>query len=127
MITLSLLKFLENNDLGVIDQDMYWQKLSLGKNGLYITSLGNSVVRGSRRIQRYELYSRGANDIDGLKRLESVIEFLNSSYGECNLPAVDGITDGFINVTIKPLGTPTSVGEDSTGRIIWSVTGELIY
>ena len=127
MITLSLLKYLEDHNLGTIDQDMFWQKLSLGKTGIYITSIGQGITRGSRTVQRYEIYSRGANDVEGLKRLEDIIEFLNDSYGECNLPSVPGLTDGFVNVTIKPLGTPTNVGEDATGHIMWSVSGDLIY
>lgn len=42
MITLSLLKFIENNGLGVIDQDLFWQKLTLDKVGIYIADIGQT-------------------------------------------------------------------------------------
>lgn len=128
MITLSLLKFLEDNNLGTIDVDLFWQKLSLGKVGIYITDIGSAQARGARRSQRYEIYARGTSDPDGLARLNRVIEFLNNSYDTCSLPPVPPVTtDSYKNVTIMPLSTPTSVGEDANGRIIWSASGELIY
>lgn len=128
MITLSLLKLLENADLGAIDVDLFWQKIGLNKVGVYIADIGQAQTRGTRRVQRYELYSRGVSDVEGRQRLDAIVEFLNDSYDVCELPAVPPITnDSYENVTIMPLSTPTSVGEDSTGRIIWSVSGELIY
>lgn len=135
MITLSLLKLLEDNNLGTIDTDLFWQKLGLKDAkgnpaiGVFIVELGQAQPRGQRKHTRYELYSRGRNDAEGLARLQTIVEFLNSSYGICNLPAVTGVagSTSFSNVTITPLSTPTNVGEDANGRIIWSASGELIY
>ena len=131
MITLSLLKFLENNGFGKIDENLFWQKVGLGKNGVYIVSIGQSSSRVRRRVQRYELYSRAETDLKALRQLEKIADFLNrfSTYEVCELPAVPkyGIENSYRNITISPVSTPTRVGEDKNGRIIWSVSGTIIY
>lgn len=131
MITLSLLKFIENNGLGVIDQNLFWQKLTLDKVGIYIADIGQTKERGGRNIVQFELYSRGDNDVDGYKRLQAVLDLLNNNYVVCNLPSVQNgsqtITEGFSNVTIMPPSSISNYGLDSQGRIIYSATGTLYY
>lgn len=131
MITLSLLKFIENNGLGVIDQDLFWQKLTLDKVGIYIADIGQTKERGGRNIVQFELYSRGNSDVDGYKRLQAVLDLLNNNYVVCNLPSVQNgsqvITEGFSNVTIMPPSSISNYGLDSQGRIIYSATGTLYY
>lgn len=131
MITLSLLKFIENNGLGVIDQDLFWQKLTLDKVGIYIADIGQTKERGGRNVVQFELYSRGNNDVDGYKRLQAILDLLNNNYVVCNLPSVQNgsqtITEGFSNVTIMPPSSISNYGLDSQGRIIYSATGTLYY
>lgn len=131
MITLSLLKFIENNGLGVIDQNLFWQKLTLDKVGIYIADIGQTKERGGRNIVQFELYSRGSNDVDGYKRLQAILDLLNNNYVVCNLPSVQSgsevITEGFSNVTIMPPSSISNYGLDSQGRIIYSATGTLYY
>lgn len=131
MITLSLLKFIENNGLGVIDQNLFWQKLTLDKVGIYIADIGQTKERGGRNIVQFELYSRGNSDVDGYKRLQSILDLLNNNYVVCNLPSVQNgsqtITEGFSNVTIMPPSSISNYGLDSQGRIIYSATGTLYY
>lgn len=128
MITLSLLKYLENNGFGTIDVDLFWQKLGLDKKGLYISDLGQEQERGQRISQLYELYYRGTSDTDGYKKLQAIVNFLNDSYGVCELPAVPPVTEsGYSNVVIMPLSTISSMGEDANGRIIYSATGRIYY
>lgn len=131
MITLSLLKFIEYNGLGVIDQDLFWQKLTLDKVGIYIADIGQTKERGGRNVVQFELYSRGENDVDGYKRLQAILDLLNNNYVACALPSVqDGsktITEGFSNVTIMPPSSISNYGLDSQGRIIYSATGTLYY
>lgn len=131
MITLSLLKFIENNGLGVIDQDLFWQKLTLDKVGIYIADIGQTKERGGRNIVQFELYSRGNSDVDGYKRLQAILDLLNNNYVVCNLPSVQNgsqvITEGFSNVTIMPPSSISNYGLDSQGRIIYSATGTLYY
>lgn len=131
MITLSLLKFIENNGLGVIDQNLFWQKLTLDKVGIYIADIGQTKERGGRNIVQFELYSRGSNDVDGYKRLQAILDLLNNNYVVCDLPSVQNgsqvITEGFSNVTIMPPSSISNYGLDSQGRIIYSATGTLYY
>lgn len=131
MITLSLLKFIENNGLGVIDQDLFWQKLTLDKVGIYIADIGQTKERGGRNVVQFELYSRGNSDVDGYKRLQAILDLLNNNYVVCNLPSVQNgsqvITEGFSNVTIMPPSSISNYGLDSQGRIIYSATGTLYY
>ena len=39
MITIALLKFLEDNHIGTIDVDMFWQNIGLDAEGLYIVKM----------------------------------------------------------------------------------------
>lgn len=128
MITLSLLKHIENGKFGKIDKDLFFQKLALDKKGVYISDVGSQTPRGGRYAQGYELYSRGSSDVDGYKRLAAIIKYLNDSYGVCRLPAVPPVTDKeYKNVTIMPLSTITTVGEDANGRMIYSASGIIYY
>lgn len=134
MITLNLLQLLENNGFGTIDTDLFWEKLTLGKNGVYITSLGNPTNRGMRRIQSFELYSRGTSDVEGCRKLKDIVEFLNSSYSVCSLPQVvdkrdqnNVLSEQIDNITIMPCSTITDGGRDDNGRIIWTATGTILY
>lgn len=129
MITLSFLKLLENNGFGTIDTDLFFQKLTLDKKGLYISNIGDPYTRGQRKTQSFELYARGINDVDGYKKLEDVLDFLQASYSTvCTLPPVPPITTKeYKNVTILPLSTITNVGLDANNRIIYSITGQIIY
>ena len=128
MITLRLLQLLENNHFGKIDEDLFWQKLALKKNGLFIVSIGRPQQRGYRKVQNFEIYSRGSNDVEGYKKLMEVVDFLNNSYNLCSLPAVPKYSVAQLdNVTIMPMYSPSNIGENSDGRIIWSATGSIIY
>lgn len=128
MITLSLLKYLENNGFGVIDQNLFWEKLGLGKEGLYISDIGAGQSRAARPSTVFEIYSRGSSDTDGYQRLLEVRDFLSRSEGTCRLPSVPPLTDyGYHNVYIAPLSTISNVGVDEEGRVIYSVTGQVYY
>lgn len=127
MITLNLLKLLEDNNFGTIDEDLFWEKLTLGKIGVYVSSLGDTNERGMRRSQTYELYSRGSSDVAGYRKLKEIVEFLNASYSVCTLPAVDNISEPIENITIMPLSSITNGGLDDNGRIIWTATGTIYY
>lgn len=128
MITLALLKLLEDNNLGEIDKDLFWQNIGLDSDGVYIVNVGQAQPRGTRRVQRYELYSRSKSKLEGLQKLEAIIDFINGSYQLCSLPAVKEYgVNSFDNITLLPLSTPTRVGEDINGRIVWSTSGNIIY
>lgn len=131
MITANLLQLLENNGLGEIGKDLFWEKLTLGEYGVYISSIGNRSDRGERRVQTFELYSRGKTDTAGYKRLKAIVDFLNSSYEVCSLPAVyeDGVqkSEAIERITIMPCSSITNGGLDDNNRIIWTATGMIYY
>lgn len=129
MITLSFLKLLEDNSFGVIDTDLFFQKITLDKTGIYISDIGDPVPRGTRDIQSYELFARGENDIDGYKKLTLIRKFLKDSYSSiCELPPVPKYdVDGYRNIILSKPSTITSLGLDANGRIIYSIQGSIIY
>lgn len=128
IITLSLLKFLENNGIGKIDENLFWQKLGLGLNGLYIADIGTSQSRFGRHNTTYEIYSRASDDFIAYGQLLEIANLLTNSYEVCHLPAVPPFTDeGFSQVTIMPPSTISNNGQDSNGRVIYTITGQIYY
>jgi hypothetical protein len=129
MITLSFLKLLEDEGFGTIDTDLFFQKLTLDKNGVYISDIGDPASKGSRDTQSYELLARAKNDVDGYKKLNEIRKFLIQNYSNiCELPDVPPITDeGYTNVELSRPSTITNVGLDAQNRIIYSMTGTIIF
>lgn len=133
MITLSLLQHLSDEGFGIIDTDLFFQKLTLDKKGLYISNIGAPGTRGQRKIQPFEILSRGSNDLDGYLKLQAVMNYLEGAYGKvCNLPDVaipvtPFISPGYQKVTIQKPSTITNVGLDANNRTIYSITGSMIY
>lgn len=130
MISLQLLKYLENNGFGTIDQDLFWEKETLNKAGIFIVSNSEHTPRGRRNIQRFTLYSREKNDVLGYQKLETVRNFLSTltTYNNCTLPAVPPIVASEQNnVTIMPMSTINNVGRDENGRLVWSCDGYIYY
>lgn len=135
MITLSFLKLLEQEGFGRIDDDLMYQKLSLGRKGIYIADIGDLGERHSRDTQSYELLARGKTDIDGKYMLSKIRKFLLNNYQNiCELPAVSVIIEGqtvdippYTNVELSKPSTITNVGEDAQNRVIYSMTGTIIY
>lgn len=130
--TLSLMKFLSQNGFGTMSKDLFWEKLELSANGVYITSNGQAQELHARRVQAFTLYSRGDTDISGYSKLENIIEFLNTSDSICTLPSVRDKASGIVadsigNVYIRPLTTITNSGKDSEGKTIWLATGQIEY
>lgn len=127
MITLSLLKYLENKGFGTIGTDLFWQKIAIGKSGMYIVNLGDSIEKNRRRRQRYELYSVGDDDLESLKKLEAVAQHLRSAYNDINeLPAVEGGQE-YQFVVVMPPSTISNLGLDNQGRVIYSLNGIINY
>lgn len=135
MITLSFLKLLEQEDFGTIDVDLFYQKLTLDKKGIYIVDIGDPIAKGSRDTQSYELYARGNTDLDGSYKLSQIRKFLLNNYSNiCELPPVSVKIEGknvtipaYTNVELSKPTTITNVGLDAQNRIIYSMTGTIIY
>lgn len=137
MITLSLLKLLEDNGLGTValtgsetgEDLLFHEKLPEGKTGVYIVSNGDPLERSQRARQSFDLYARGENDIAGAKWLEQILAFFaNECWPVCDLPAVDGYTEqGYVGCVIKPTSNIQNVGLDETNRAIYVCTAEIKY
>lgn len=128
IITLSLLKFLENNGFGKIDEDLFWEKLGIGKDGVYIADMGSSQDRGMRPSVSYEMYSRANDDVAAFTKLEQIRRFLLDSYTICKLPSVPDYTAYSVHgVTITPPSTITNAGFDADGHIIYSFNGTIYF
>lgn len=127
-ITLSLLKFLENAGLGVIDDTLFWEKIGVDKNGVYIADLGAAQVRGGRTNTMYQLFSRAGSDLEAMNQLQKILDYLSTNFAVCNLPDVPPYTtEGFKNVTIMPPSTISNDGMDEEGHVIYSATGQIYY
>lgn len=129
MVTLSFLKLLSDNGFGEIHTNLFYQKLTLDKKGIYIADVGDVMGRHSRDAQGYELLSRGTNDVEGLKALQEIREYLVNEYQNiCDLPAVPPITtQGYKGVHLTKPSTITNVGLDAQNRVIYSMTGTILY
>lgn len=129
MITLHILKLLEDNGFGTIDVDLFWEKLALDKKGLYIFTRGSTLARGTRTVQAFDIYARGYNDVDGYQTLETVLEFLKEAYGTvCDLPEVPPISSNvYYNVALEPTGNVTNVEYDPNNRVIYMISGQVTY
>lgn len=128
MITLSLLKWMESKGLGEIDKDLFHEKLGLGKVGVYIASEGGALGKGARKVQNFELFCRGRDDIDSQERLVSIAETIVASSPICNLPAVPPYSSrSYSSVEVEITSTPTNLGQDENGRLIYSITGRIYY
>lgn len=128
MITLSLLKWLEDNGLGEIDKDLFHEKMGLGKVGVYIASVGGALGKGARKVQNFELFCRGRDDLDSQERLIAISEAIVASAPICNLPAVPPYSSrSYCSVEVEISSTPTNLGQDENGRLIYSITGLIYY
>lgn len=142
MITLSFLKLLEDEGFGIVylngdesGANLFYQKLTLDKKGIYIADIGDPVERHGRDTQSYELLARGATDIDGSYKLSQIRKFLLNNYQNiCELPEVSVQIEGedvtipaYTNVELSKPSTITNVGLDAQNRIIYSMTGQIIF
>lgn len=128
MVTLSILKYLENNGFGAIDQDLFWEKMGLGENGIYISSLGGDQSREIQPNEVFELYCRAETDVECYQKLQKVADFLTNSYTVCNLPAVPPASNwAYRGVSFAPMSAISKTGMDTNGRVIFSVTGRVYY
>lgn len=135
MITLRILKLLEQQGHGTIDIDgtrktggLYFEKMPQGKTGVAIFSRGAEMGHGMRYSQAFDLYSRGKNDVEGYMVLEQIVDTLSQSYTSCVLPVVAGIDETeYDHVSIVMLSNIENAGQDENDRVLYSVTAQVTY
>ena len=134
MITLHILKLLEDEGFGTIDTDLFWEEAALDgngepKQGLWIVTRGAPINRFNVTTQAFDIYSRYSNKKTGYKKLEEILGFLQQAYGEvCELPTVPphSLTT-YSNVSIAPTSGVESVGADENNKIVRVISGEVKY
>lgn len=134
MIELSLLKKLENDGLGTIDVDLFWQEAPLDnkgnpKEGVWIVSTAPEVSRFSTDVQLFDIYSRYSNKLVGAQKLKAILDKLKDYYGDvCDLPAVPPyVMSGYERVMIEPISGIASVGSDEQDKMVYVISGTVRY
>lgn len=136
MITLHLSQYLADNGFGRValtgsetgNDLIYFEKLPLGKTGLFIMSNPTSLTRGQRTSQSFDIYARGRNDLEGGQKLGDILQFFLETYHTCDLPTVPGYSDKqYKDCVITPSSNISNLGVDATDRVIYSVSATIIY
>lgn len=134
MITLNVLKLLENEGFGTIDTDLFWEEVPLDgngrpKNGLWIVPRASSVTSRNVRVQQFDIYSRYTNKLTGSKKLEAILEYFeHNSDKPCELPVAEPYTETqYTNIRIIPLGSIENVGLDENGKVVRVISAEIRY
>ena len=134
MITLSLLRQMELDNLGTIDSDLWHLEVPLGsdgkpKNGLWIIPRGAPVSRFNVNIQAVDIYFRNTNKNTSLKKAKQVLDYLQESFEDiCDLPSYPPLfTNTYSNVTITPVAGIEYTGTDENGKLVFSISGEIRY
>jgi hypothetical protein len=120
MITLHIAQLLDEQGFGTIDTDLFWEKLPIDIDGIYIISRGGEAYRNRRLNQNFDIYSRHANDLLGADKLEKIWEYITDDGIVCDLPIVPGVSNKeYKRVRIIPISNLENLGEDEAGRKIW--------
>ena len=134
MIALHLLKLLEDEGFGTIDQDLFFEEAPLDKqgnpkNGVWIVERGTAVTRFTHQTQNFDIYSRYTDKITGYKKLGDILDFLQEAYDEvCTLPAVPPYSNAvYENTRIVPTSSVENVGVDENNKIVRVISGSITY
>ena len=136
MISLHLAQYLADNGFGRValtgsetgNDLIYFEKLPLGKTGLYIMSNPTPLTREQRMQQSVDIYARGRNDLEGAIRLKDIVKFLRDEYGTCDLPVVPGYSEEqYRDCVFTPEQNISNQGLDATDRVIYSVSVNITY
>lgn len=134
MITLHILQLLEDNGFGTIDTDLFYEEVPLDthgnpKQGVWIVTRGSEVNRVDVGNQNFDIYSRYTNKLTGAIKLESILTFLQESYGDvCTLPTVPphSLTE-YYSVRITPTSGVENVGIDDQDKVVRVISGNVKY
>ena len=136
MLSLHLAQYLADNGFGRValtgsetgNDLIYFEKLPLGKTGLYIMSNPTPLTREQRMQQSVDIYARGRNDLEGAMRLKDIVKFLRDEYGTCDLPVVPGYSEEqYRDCVFTPEQNISNQGLDATDRVIYSVSVNITY
>lgn len=133
MVTLHLLKLLENEDFGIIDTDLFWEEVPLDvdgkpKEGVWIVTRGAPVTRFNVGVQAFDIYARYSDKLTTATKLESILTYLQEAFGVCDLPTVPPYSlANYTNVSITPTSGVENAGTDENDLIVKVISGEINY
>ena len=134
MITLHILKLLEDGGFGTIDSDLFFEEVPLDtsgkpKNGLWIVPRASQVTSRNVRVQQFDIYTRYTNKLTGSKKLEDILEYFeHNSDKPCELPDVPPYSSTiYTNIRIIPLSSIENVGTDENNKIVRVISAEVRY
>lgn len=134
MVTLHVLKLLEDNGFGTIDTDLFWEEAPLNANGdpakgVWIVSRAAPLSRVNVTTQPFDIYARFGNKLETHSILENILHFLQDQYGEtCELPTVTPYSETlYTNVRLTPTSGIERTGTDQQDMIVMSISGQVQY
>lgn len=134
MITLHVLKLLEDEGYGTIDTDLFFEEAPLDsqgkpKQGLWIVPRASQVTPRNVRVQQFDIYSRYTNKLTGSKKLEGILDYFeHNSSKPCELPDVPPHSaTTYTNIRIIPLSSLETLGSDENGKIVRVISAEIRY
>jgi len=128
MVTLHLLQLLADNNFGVIDKTLFWEKLPIDGHGVAIYSRGGPMPARGKMILSIDFYSRGSNDLLGADKLEKIHQFFENHMFICDLPEISGKSvKKYRKVHITPESNIENLGQDETDRLIFRSSYQIKY
>lgn len=128
MITLHLLKYLEDNDFGTINTSLFENLIPNDKVGVSITSVGGNTNVGRRSCSaRLDLYCRGTTNIKGYDLLDRIR--LNFSDADiCTLPIIENVSNiEYKKVRFIEIGNVETLPPDEKNRNLYRLSIQLNY
>lgn len=134
MITLHIAKLLADEGFGTLDTDIFWEDAPLDSNGnpkdgVWIVPRGAEVNRFTIHTQQFDIYSRNKNKVTGSKKLEDILNYLQTAFEEvCELPTVPPHSlTRYYDVTITPVSSIENVGTDDQKKVVRVISGQVTF
>lgn len=130
MITLHLLQYLQENGFGTVGTNLFFEEIPLDKTGIGIISRGGEMSDGRISFtKRFDLYSRGVDNLSGMNDLETIREFFAEGWDSlCSLPTVPGISDRlYQKCRITRIEDVDNLGKTEGDRIMYRFGADIIY
>lgn len=130
MIVLHILRLLEVNGFGTLNESLFYEELPIDGMGIAAISRGGgSIRRGRINIQDFDLYSRGENDLTSADALEKVWQFIaDNDFFFCELPTVPGKSSKqYAKVDVIPMGNLENLGKDESNRKVYRWAYQVNY
>lgn len=127
----NIAQLLENNGLGVIDEDLFYTVIPYEKEGISLIERGGSNNQGIIN-QSFDLYARYNNGNFARNRIAEIQKFFCNSCSICSLPEVENCTGCIMpehigSVTIRVVGALESLGRDENNNFLFRLALEVIY